>query len=363
METKTLRNQIQKTLLKKGVILSIMGSVVLVGGGGLWYTIHGYGAEQKQANTTITKTELPNGTFVNVTVNNILSGAQVAKSLESVESIESQGVIAPKIAVTPITQSVQQLATQTLAPQPTIQDEKPHMLVVSDSVDIADNTTNAISGTNTTIGTGEIKGKLRAQKSPYIIFAGTFLPATMVTPLNSDNSGEIVATVRNNVYDSTTGKYLLIPQGSRLIGTYNHNIAYGQNRLVAGWNRVIYPNGTDFPLRGQPGTDLSGASGFSGDVDNHWMQKFGTSALMGLIFGGMTMATGNQATNPYQLSAGATIASQVGAQMSQAGLQVIQKGVNIPPTIIISEGYKFNILTTADLVLKPYVYTQRTEMR
>lgn len=360
MDAKTLRDQIQKTLLKKGVIVGIVGSVVLVGGGGLWYTIHGYGAEQKQANTTTTKTELPNGTFVNVTVNNILDSAQVAKP---VVLTESQDVIAPKLAVTPTTQSVQQLATQTLAQQTTVQDEKPHMLVVSGSIDVADNTTNAISGTNTTIGTGEISSKLTAQKSPYTIFAGTFLPATMVSELNSDNSGEIVATVRNNVYDSTTGKYLLIPQGSRLIGTYNHNIAYGQNRLMAGWNRVIYPNGTNFLLRGQPGTDLSGASGFTGDVDNHWMQKFGTSALMGLIFGGMTIATGNQATNPYQLSAGATMASQVGAQMSQAGLQVIQKGVNIPPTIIISAGYKFNILTTADLILKPYVYTQRTEMR
>ncbi len=257
---------------------------------------------------------------------------------------------------------MQQLVQQPIAPISAV-DKKPNMLVVSDNVLSDGNPTNAISGTNTSIGTGEINSQLRAQRSPYTIFAGTFLPATMVTALNSDSSGEIVATVRNNIYDSTTGKYLLIPQGSRLIGTYNHDIAYGQNRLMAGWNRIIYPNGTNFLLRGQPGTDLEGASGFTGDVDNHWMQKFGTSALMGLIFGGMTMATGSQATNPYQLSAGATMASQVGAQMSQAGLQVIQKGVNIPPTIIISAGYKFNILTTADLVLKPYVYTKQTEVR
>lgn len=215
---------------------------------------------------------------------------------------------------------------------------------------------NEISGTNTKVGTGEIESKLVKQRSPYTIFAGTFLSATMVTGLNSDLNGLIVATVRNNVYDSSTGQYLLIPQGSRLVGTYNHELAYAQNRLMVGWNRVIYPNGTSFLLHGQPGTDLQGQSGFAGNVDNHYGKVFGAAFIMGLIFGGTTVAVGNQATNPYQLSAGATIANQVGAEMGQTGLQVISKGLNIPPTITISPGYKFNVLTTADLILKPYVY-------
>ena len=141
-----------------------------------------------------------------------------------------------------------------------------------------------------------------------------------------------------------------------MVGTYNHDVSYGQNRLMAGWNRIIYPNGTSINLHGQPGTDLQGFSGFSGDMDNHYSKIFGSSFIMGLIFGGMTNATGNQGGNPYQMSAGATIASQVGTQMAQTGVQVISRGLNIPPTVVISPGYRFNVLLTADLILKPYIF-------
>jgi type IV secretory pathway VirB10-like protein len=233
--------------------------------------------------------------------------------------------------------------------------DKPEMFTSNDAMPINDDK-NSITGTNTSVGVGTLDSQYKAQRSPYTIFAGSYIPAQMVNGINSDLNGMVIAQVRSDVYDTTQGKYLLIPQGSRLVGTYNHEVAYGQNRLMVGWNRVIFPNGGSFLLHGQPGTDLQGFSGFSDDVDNHYMKIFGSAFLMGAIFGGVSLAAGNQNTNPYQLSAGATMANQVGAQMAQAGIQVINKGLNISPTIIIHEGYQFNIAMTADLVLKPYVY-------
>ena len=110
------------------------------------------------------------------------------------------------------------------------------------------------------------------------------------------------------------------------------------------------------PAYMSPETDLEGFSGFSDDVDNHYAKIFGSAFIMGAIFGGTSLAAGSQNTNPYQQSAGATMANQVGAQMAQAGIQVINKGLNIPPTIVIHKGYQFDVSLTADLVLKPYIY-------
>ncbi|MFN8770822.1 MAG: TrbI/VirB10 family protein [Neisseriaceae bacterium] len=351
--------EVIQTTLKKKLILSLIGVLLCGGVAGGVYMVNDYINPAPSTSTTVTKADLPDGTSVNVTVNNMISMSDSNKPKPTPVVDSKPEASLPVIERAKKAQPVQQLM-QT-PPVATTEQSKPKMLVVnSNNPNIAnDSDTNAITGTNTKIGTGEINSQLKTQHSPYTIFAGTFIPAQMITGMNSELNGQIVALVRNDVYDSTTGKYLLIPQGSKLIGTYNHDIAYGQNRLIAGWNRVIYPNGTSFLLRGQPGTDLQGFSGLTGNVDNHWGTRFGSSVLVGLIFGGMTAATGNQATNPNQLSAGATIATQVGAQMSQTGLQVIQKGMDIPPTIIISPGYKFNILTTADLILKPYVYKDK----
>lgn len=278
--------------------------------------------------------------------------AQIAKNAITVSRVASAPVMPP-------------VADDRLAkmgnphnPKSVVKDSKPEMFTSNDAgVNQADS--NAVTGTNTAVGVGTIDSQYKTQSSPYTIFAGSYIPAQMVNGINSDLNGMVVALVGSDVYDTTAGKYLLIPQGSRLVGTYNHDVAYGQNRLMVGWNRLIFPNGTSVVLHGQPGTDLQGFSGFSDEVDNHYTRIFGSAFLMGAIFGGTSLAVGNQNTNPYQLSAGATMANQIGAQMAQAGIQVINKGLNIQPTIIIHEGYRFNVAMTADLVLKPYVYQKR----
>jgi len=327
-----------------GLNKKLMISVGVVAGGTILslvvYTLFTNNSVQSQQATQEKLIKEPSN--INVVVNNVLN------TLPANESSPSKAILLPVDSKSQVTQMG--------VPTSQTGELKKAEMYTSDDTTAKNDEQNAVTGTNTTIGTGTIDSKLKSQRSPYTIFAGSYIPAQMVNGINSELNGMVIAQVRNDVYDTTKGKYLLIPQGSRIIGTYNHDVAYGQNRLLVGWNRIIYPNGSSFLLHGQPGTDLEGFSGFSDDVDNHYTKIFGSAFIMGAIFGGSSLAVGNQNTNPYQLSAGATMANQIGAQMAQAGIQVIQKGLNIQPTIIIHSGYQFDVSLTADLVLKPYIY-------
>ena len=327
-----------------GLNKKLMISVGVVAGGTILslvvYTLFTNNSVQSQQATQEKLIKEPSN--INVVVNNVLN------TLPANESSPSKAILLPVDSKSQVTQMG--------VPTSQTGELKKAEMYTSDDTTAKNDEQNAVTGTNTTIGTGTIDSKLKSQRSPYTIFAGSYIPAQMVNGINSELNGMVIAQVRNDVYDTTKGKYLLIPQGSRIIGTYNHDVAYGQNRLMVGWNRIIYPNGSSFLLHGQPGTDLEGFSGFSDDVDNHYTKIFGSAFIMGAIFGGSSLAVGNQNTNPYQLSAGATMANQIGAQMAQAGIQVIQKGLNIQPTIIIHSGYQFDVSLTADLVLKPYIY-------
>ena len=200
-------------------------------------------------------------------------------------------------------------------------------------------------------------------KSPYELKAGGVIPASMINGINSDLAGEVIAFVRDNIYDSVSRKYLLIPQGARLVGLYDSNIAYGQKRVVVAWNRLIYPDGSSVDLKAMPGTDLEGYSGFYDLVDNKYWQIFGTSFIMGVITAGMQYSQNNTNANVQSggigytntsPSVGQTLSGSLGQQMGQTGLAVTQKNLNVAPTLIIRPGYPFNIMLTADLVLRPY---------
>lgn len=185
--------------------------------------------------------------------------------------------------------------------------------------------------------------------SPYEIKAGTIIPATMLTGINSDLPGEITAQVSRSIYDTVTGNYLLIPQGTRLIGIYDSQVAYGQARVLIAWSRLIFPNGNSFDLEGQPGVDLAGMAGLHDLVNNHYFRIFG-SALLFSLFGAagqlsQPQQSGNVLTN-QQIIYGA-----VGQQMSQTGAQLIQKNMNIQPTLQIRPGAEFNVLLTKDMIM------------
>lgn len=205
--------------------------------------------------------------------------------------------------------------------------------------------------------------ELLAPKSPYMLQATSIIPAVMISGINSELSGTVSAQVRENVYDSISGKYLLIPQGSRLVGTFSNGVAYGDNRLAVAWQRVIYPNGYSMDLKGIQGSDMSGFTGFYDQVDNHYWRLFGTSFVMGVITAGMQYSQNNTNanvsnggigfTNPNP-TVGQTVAGSLGQQLGQTSMMVTQKNLNVAPTITIRQGYKFTIMLTADIILKPY---------
>lgn len=204
--------------------------------------------------------------------------------------------------------------------------------------------------------------KLIPAKSPYELKATSIIPCVMISGLNSEKPGDIAAMVSENVYDTRYGRYLLIPMGTKIYGTYSNNVSYGDNRIAVAWQRLSYPNADSFDLQGLPGSDLAGFSGFSDQVDNHYWQLFGTSFVMGVITAGMQYS--QNSTNPTTQAGaynygnptiGQTMAGSLGQQLGQTGLQVTQKVLNVAPTIIIRQGMQFNIMIAADLVLKKYV--------
>jgi len=142
-----------------------------------------------------------------------------------------------------------------------------------------------------------LNSSLQAAKSPYEIKAGSIIPATMINGLNSDLPGQIIAQVRENVYDSSTRRFLLIPQGARLVGLYDSNISYGQERVLVAWNRLIYQDGSSINLKTMPGTNLEGYAGFDAEVNNHYWKIFGSSFIMGVITAGMQYSQNNTNAN------------------------------------------------------------------
>lgn len=201
--------------------------------------------------------------------------------------------------------------------------------------------------------------EIMAPKSPYELQAGSIIPAVMISGLNSEISGEVTAQVRENVYDSISGRYLLIPQGSKLVGQFNNSVAYGQNRIAVAWQHLKYPNGYKVSLKGIPGSSVDGFQGFYDQVDNHYWQLFGSSFIMGVITAGMQYSQNNTSTTSqiggfYNPTVGQTMAGSLGQQLGQTGMMITQKQLNIAPTITVRQGYKFSIMMTADLVLKPY---------
>ena len=194
--------------------------------------------------------------------------------------------------------------------------------------------------------------------SKYEVKAGTIIPGLLITGINSDLPGQITAQVRENVYDTVTGRYLLIPQGTRLIGDYDSKVTYAQDRALVVWNRIILPNGSSISLEGMPGVDLSGYAGLNDRVNNHYA-KLVTGVVLGSVIGaGAQVATGGQgsANNPASFS---QIAVSGAAQnMNNAGQQITQKNLSIQPTITIRPGWKLNVFVTKDIILKPYNYAR-----
>ncbi len=184
--------------------------------------------------------------------------------------------------------------------------------------------------------------------SPYEIQAGTVIPGALVTGINSDLPGQIIGTVTQNVFDSVTGKYLLIPQGSRLLGRYSSVVGNGENRVLIAWQRLILPNGNSIVLDAMPGTDQEGQSGLHDKVDYHFRKLAEAAALSTAIAYGGNLAINPNSTSTNQDVVGSTISQEA----SQIGQRIINRQLDVQPTITIRPGWPFRILVNKDIIFR-----------
>jgi len=161
--------------------------------------------------------------------------------------------------------------------------------------------------------------------------------------------GQITAQVTENVFDSPTGRFLLVPQGTRLIGIYDSQVAFGQSRVLLVWTRLIMPNGRSIVLERQPGADAEGYAGLEDEVDNHWGMLFKAAILSTLLSVGSEAGTSNSENNLAQ-----AIRQGASQSFNQVGEQVVGRSLNIQPTITIRPGFPVRVMVTHDLVLEPY---------
>lgn len=184
--------------------------------------------------------------------------------------------------------------------------------------------------------------------SPYVLQAGSVIAAALVTGIRSDLPGQVTAQVTENIYDSPNGQALLVPQGTRIIGQYDNGIGFGQRRVLLVWNRLIFPNGRSIMLERQPGADMQGYAGLEDDVDYHWWDLIKAAGLSTLLGIGAELATDD---NDRLIRA-----IRDGAQdtINQAGQQIVQRQLQVAPTLTIRPGFPVRVIVTRDLVLEPY---------
>jgi type IV secretion system protein VirB10 len=190
--------------------------------------------------------------------------------------------------------------------------------------------------------------RVAAPASPNILQAGAVIAAALITGIRSDLPGQITAQVTENVYDSPTGRILLVPQGTRLIGQYDNGVGFGQRRVLLVWNRLILPNGRSIVLERQPGADTEGYAGLEDGVDYHWWDLAKAAALSTLLGVGAELATDDNDRLVQAIRDGGQ------STINDAGQQIVRRQLNIAPTLTIRPGFPVRVIVTRDLVLEPY---------
>ncbi|NKK70017.1 conjugal transfer protein TraI [Rhizobium leguminosarum bv. viciae] len=190
--------------------------------------------------------------------------------------------------------------------------------------------------------------RVTAPASPNILQAGAVISAALITGIRSDLPGQITAQVTENIYDSPTGRILLIPQGTRVVGQYDNNVQFGQSRVLLVWNRLIFPNGRSIVLERQPGADAEGYAGLQDGVDYHWWALAKAAGLSTLLSVGAELATNDDDRLVQAIRNGGQ------DTINDAGQQIIRRQLNIAPTLTIRPGFPVRVIVTRDLVLEPY---------
>lgn len=270
----------------------------------------------------------------------------MAKIIEARQQMDATISYKNKIAQLKDTESLTGAGTEAFPPK--------------DSSNTSNNELNQFD-TNGQVNRWKIETKPEAPTTPYELRAGFVIPGTLISGINSELPGQIMAQVAQDIFDTPTGKYTLIPQGSRLVGTYSSDLVYGQARVLVAWQRIIFPDGKAMDIGAMPGADSAGYAGFNDQVNNHYLRLFGSALLMSAITAGASYSQqqnqqNNGAYGAYgSPNANSVLSQALGQQLGQVTSQLINKNMNIAPTLEIRPGYRFNVIVTKDLTLsKPY---------
>ncbi|WP_442755608.1 TrbI/VirB10 family protein [Methylocystis sp. JAN1] len=190
---------------------------------------------------------------------------------------------------------------------------------------------------------------LQTPISPYQVMAGSVIAASLITGINSDLPGLVVAQVTENVYDTVTGRALLIPQGSRLIGTYDSVVAFGQSRALVVWRRIVLPDGSSIEIDNLPATDNAGYAGLEDEVDHHTWTLLKGVALSTLLGVGTQLSIGSDQSDLVR-----AIRESTQQNAAMTGRRITEKNLNIQPTITVRPGFPLRVIVHKDIVLKPY---------
>ncbi|MBY0566601.1 MAG: TrbI/VirB10 family protein [Hyphomonadaceae bacterium] len=209
---------------------------------------------------------------------------------------------------------------------------------------------------SSTSGVGEsdqsdrLPSRLLPPRSRYEIMAGSVIAAALATELNSDAPGRVIAQVTAPVFDTITGAHLLIPQGSRLIGTYDNAVAYGDRRLVLVWNRLILPNGWSINLENMEGADPTGAGGLRDRTDNHFDRLAGAIALSAII----SVVANNAEEDDEGASLSQSLGDAAAQEAARTGARIVERELSVRPTLRVRAGAPVRVLVMRDITLRPY---------
>jgi len=203
-----------------------------------------------------------------------------------------------------------------------------------------------------------LPSRVKRPLSPFELKTGTVIPGILISEVNSDLPGEVIAQVSQNVYDTASGSRLLIPQGARLFGRYDSHVTFGQQRALVIWERLIYPDASTLELGGMPGADQTGKDGFADRVNNHYARVFGYALLTSVLSAGyqLSQSQGTTAGNFVVPSNQQIVAAAVGQQMAELGSEIARRNMRVQPTIEIRKGYRLDVMVNKDVVF-PGTYT------
>lgn len=199
-----------------------------------------------------------------------------------------------------------------------------------------------------------LSSKLEDPRSEIELKAGTIIRSSLITGINSDLPGQVIAQVSRNVWDTIHGEFIVIPQGTKVIGVYDSEISYGQKRVLVAWTRLIYPNGQSLRLDGFQGYDTKGNSGFKDQVNNHYMKTFSSAVLFSVVASGVAKVDNDTSDRNQIFSSESEFKKAMSQEISRLSSKYIGAALNVSPTLTIRQGYRMNIMIDMDIVLPAY---------